>query len=259
MKQAGLEIIGEVAVITFDNRPVNSLGLELRQALVACIERANDDAAVNAIVMMGSGTGFSGGADIREFGTPKAFAQPNLHALIEVVEASAKPVFAAIGGVCMGGGLELALGCHYRIGSTGAKIALPEVKLGLIPGAGGTQRLPRLIGAEAALNMIVSGATVPAEKLRNTALFDEFAEGDLREAALAFAHRVIGGKLGVKRVRDIKPKMPNYEAFFQFARTMVKGMAGNYPAPIACVEAVAGAFSMPFAAGLAQERELFAK
>jgi 3-hydroxyacyl-CoA dehydrogenase len=255
--KAGYEILGGIAVIKFDNPPVNSLGLDMRQALVANLERANADASVGAIVLIGSGSGFSGGADIREFGTPKAAAQPHLGTLIGCVEDSAKPVIAAIGGVCMGGGLELALGCHYRVGAAGAKIALPEVKLGLLPGAGGTQRLPRLLGADGALNMIVSGATVPSEKLRATPLFDAFTDGDLLEAALTFARRVVGEKLPPKRVRDIKLKLPNYEAFFQFARNTVKTVAGKYPAPLACVEAVAAAYDRSFDAGIARERELF--
>lgn len=257
MSQAGFEVLGGIAVLKFDNPPVNSLGLELRRALVAGIERANADVSVGAIVLIGLGAGFSGGADIREFGTPKATAQPHLGTVISTVEGSAKPVIAAIGGVCMGGGLELALGCHYRVGAAGAKIALPEVKLGLLPGAGGTQRLPRLLGADGALNMIVSGATVASEKLRGTPLFDAFAEGDLLEAALTFARRVVSEKLGVKRVRDIKLNMPNYEAFFQFARNTVKSVAGKYPAPLACVEAVAAAYDRSFEAGIARERELF--
>jgi 3-hydroxyacyl-CoA dehydrogenase len=255
---AGLEIKDGIAVLKFDNPPVNSLGLELRRAIVEGVERANTDPKVDAIVLIGAGAGFSGGADIREFGTPKASTQPHLMTVISTVEASAKPVIAAIGGVCMGGGLELALGCHYRVAAPGAKIALPEVKLGLLPGAGGTQRLPRVIGAEAALNMIVSGATIPSEKLRGTPLFDAFAEGDLLESALGFARKIVSEKLGVRRVRDLKVNMPNHEAFFQFARNTAKAVAGHYPAPVACVEAVAAAFDRPFDAGIKRERELFA-
>jgi 3-hydroxyacyl-CoA dehydrogenase len=255
--KAGLEVKGGIAILKLDNPPVNSLGLELRQAIIAGLESANADSAVEAILVMGSGAGFSGGADIREFGTPMAAAEPNLLTLISAIEASPKPVIAAISGVCMGGGLELALGCHYRVAAAGAKIALPEVKLGLLPGAGGTQRLPRLIGAEASLNMIASGATVDSEKLRKTPLFDAFADGDLLDAALAFARRVVTEKLGLKRIRDIKVAMPNHEAFFQFARNTVKAMAGRYPAPLACVEAVSAAFDRPFDAGLKRERELF--
>src|ERR1700730_7530319 len=132
MNKAGYQVRDGVAVLTLDNPPVNSLGLELRQALVEYLARANADATVGAIVLTGAGGGFSGGADIREFGTPLAVAQPNLHTLISTVEDSSKPVIAALSGVVMGGGLELALGCHYRVGAAGAKIALPEVKLGLL-------------------------------------------------------------------------------------------------------------------------------
>ncbi len=256
--KAGLEINGGIAVLKFDNPPVNSLGLELRQAIVQGIERANADPKVDAIVLIGAGAGFSGGADIREFDTPRASTQPHLMTVISTVEGSSKPVIAAIGGVCMGGGLELALGCHYRVAAAGAKIALPEVKLGLLPGAGGTQRLPRVIGAEAALNMIVSGATVPSEKLRGSALFDAFVESDLLDAASAFARKVVTEKLALRRVRDLKINMPNHEAFFQFARNTAKAVAGQYPAPVACVEAVAAAFDRPFDAGIKRERELFA-
>ncbi|MEP6548151.1 MAG: 3-hydroxyacyl-CoA dehydrogenase NAD-binding domain-containing protein [Gammaproteobacteria bacterium] len=257
MDKLNFAVQGGVAVLTLDNPPVNSLGLELRAALLEGLDRANADPGIGAIVLIGSGAGFSGGADIREFGTPKAVAYPNLRSLIAEVEDSPKAVIAAIGGVCMGGGLELALGCHFRVGVAGARIALPEVKLGLLPGAGGTQRLPRLLGVEAALNLIVSGTTVPAEKLRDTALFDAFSDGDLRDAALDFARRVISEKLPLRRVRDLTLNMPTAAAFFQFARNSVQAVAGPYPAPPACVEAVAAAVEMSFDAGVKRERELF--
>src|SRR6266851_1497816 len=256
MNKLSFEARDGIAVLKLDNPPVNSLGHELREALVASLERANADPAIKAIVLIGSGAGFSGGADIREFGTPKAVAYPDLRTVITEVEDSIKPVIAAIGGVCMGGGLELALACHYRVGAPGARIALPEVKLGLLPGAGGTQRLPRLLGVEPALNMIVSGATIASEKLRDTPLFDAFGD-DLLDVALTFARRVVAEGLGVKRVRDLKIDLPNADAFFQFARNTVKAVAGPYPAPLACVEAVAAAVEKPFDAGLRRERELF--
>jgi 3-hydroxyacyl-CoA dehydrogenase len=257
MNKLSFEIKSGIAVLTLANPPVNSLGHELREALVGALNLANADPGVEALVLIGSGAGFSGGADIREFGTPKAIAYPNLRTVIREVEDSAKPVIAAIGGVCMGGGLELALACHYRVGVPGARIALPEVKLGLLPGAGGTQRLPRLLGAEAALNIIVSGATIASEKLQGTPLFDSFGDGDLLQNALAFARRVVTEGRGRKRVRDLRLDMPNAEAFFQFARNTAKAVAGPYPAPLACVEAVAAAVEKPFDMGLARERELF--
>ncbi|HME40858.1 MAG TPA: 3-hydroxyacyl-CoA dehydrogenase NAD-binding domain-containing protein [Steroidobacteraceae bacterium] len=257
MSKLSFELRDGVAVLTLDNPPVNSLGHELRLGIIEGLERANADPGIGAVLLIGAGAGFSGGADIREFGTPKAVAHPNLRTVLGEIEASPKPVIAAIGGVCMGGGLELALACHYRVGVPGAKIALPEVKLGLLPGAGGTQRLPRVLGVEAALNMIVSGATVPSEKLKGTPLFDAFGEGDLLDSALGLARRVIAEKMPRKRVRDLSIDMPNAEAYFQFARNTVKAAAGPYPAPLACVEAVAAAVEKPFEAGLKRERELF--
>src|SRR5207253_4475495 len=151
------------------------------------------DANVQAIVITGAGKAFSGGADIKEFGSPKALAEPNLLSVIAALEASSKPVVAAIHTVCMGGGLELALGCHYRVGAPGTQVALPEVKLGLVPGAGGTQRLPRVLGVETALNMIVSGEPVKSELLASLPgqkLFDRMADGDVVDAAIALAKEV---------------------------------------------------------------------
>ncbi len=257
MIKVDFELRAGIAIVTLNNPPVNSLGHELRAALLEAVEQANADSGVSAIVLIGSSVGFSGGADIREFATPKAAAAPDLRTVIREIEASPKPVIAAIDGVCMGGGLELALACHYRVGTPGAKIALPEVKLGLLPGAGGTQRLPRLIGVEPALNMIVSGATVAAEKLRDTPLFDALGAGDLLAIALDFAHRVVTENLPLRRVRDLKLSMPNAEAYLQFARNTVKAVAGPYPAPLACVNAVAAAVGNTFDTGLKRERELF--
>ncbi|MGH8199831.1 MAG: enoyl-CoA hydratase-related protein, partial [Steroidobacteraceae bacterium] len=257
MSSVHFEVSGAVAVLRLDNPPVNSLGHELRRSIVAALARAEDDPAVKAVVLIGSGKGFSGGADIREFGTPKALAAPNLHSVLRTVEDCTKPVIAAIDGICMGGALELALCCHYRIAAASTRLALPEVKLGLLPGAGGTQRLPRSIGVEEALNMIVSGTTVGLDKVRGTQLFDALAEGDLTTCALDFARAVVAGRRGIKRVRDLEIRMPNAEAYFQFARNTVKSIAGPYPAPLACVEAVAAAVQQPFDSGLKRERELF--
>ncbi|HZT56880.1 MAG TPA: enoyl-CoA hydratase/isomerase family protein, partial [Burkholderiaceae bacterium] len=162
---ATYELHGPVAVITLNNPPVNGLGHATRLGIVQGLERAQADPAVKAIVITGAGKAFSGGADIKEFGSPKALAEPNLHSVIRALEASTKPIVAAIHSVVMGGGLELALGCHYRVAAPGTLVALPEVKLGLLPGAGGTQRLPRVIGVENALNMIVSGEPVKSELL----------------------------------------------------------------------------------------------
>jgi 3-hydroxyacyl-CoA dehydrogenase len=257
MSNVHFEVSGAIAVLRLDNPPVNSLGHELRRSIVDALARAEDDPAVKAVILIGSGKGFSGGADIREFGTPKSLAAPNLHGVLRAVEDCTKPVITAIHGVCMGGGLELALASHYRIATLDAQMALPEVKLGLLPGAGGTQRLPRVVGVERALNMIVSGKPVRAEELRDTALFDAMATGDLHAAALDLARALIAEGRGPKRVRDLAIRLPNAEAYLQFARNTVKSSAGPYPAPLACVEAVAAAVQEPFDSGLKRERELF--
>ena len=257
MSQLHFEAGDGIAVLRLDNPPVNSFGLELRTAIVAALARAEDDPALKAVVLIGSGKGFSGGADIREFGTPKAYAAPNLLMVLRAIEECTKPVIAAINGICMGGGFELALACHYRIATADAQLGLPEVKLGLLPGAGGTQRLPRVIGLERALNMIVSGTPQRAEQLRGTPLFDAIVSGDLLAGALEFARGVVRDGGITRRVRDLKIKMPNAEAYLQFARNTVKAVAAPYPAPPACVEALAAAVKEPFEAGMRRERELF--
>ncbi|MEO5697079.1 MAG: 3-hydroxyacyl-CoA dehydrogenase NAD-binding domain-containing protein [Burkholderiaceae bacterium] len=256
---ATYETRGDVAVITMDNPPVNGLGHATRLGITAGLARAQDDAAVRSIVITGAGKAFSGGADIREFGTPKALAEPNLLGVILALEASSKPVVAAIHSVCMGGGLELALGCHYRVAAAGTLVALPEVKLGLLPGAGGTQRLPRVIGVENALNMIVSGEPVKSEMLAQAPgqkLFDKIVDGELLPQALAFAAEV-ADKRPLPLVRNLKASHPSGDAYFQFARNMVGAKAKNFPAPLKCVDAVAASTRMKFEDGMKLERELF--
>ena len=255
------EVHGTVALITLSNPPVNGLGHSTRLSITENLQKANADASIKSIVITGAGKAFSGGADIKEFGTAKAMAEPNLHSVILMVENSSKPVVAAIHSVCMGGGLELALGCHYRIAAPGCSVALPEVKLGLLPGAGGTQRLPRVLGVEPALNMIVSGESVKSDllaKIPGQKLFDKMAESaeSLADEALAFA-QFIADTRPIPLVRNLPCKHANGDAYFQFARNMVKGMAKNYPAPLKCLEAVEAATKQKFEDGLARERELF--
>ncbi len=258
---AKYEVHGSVAVITLDNPPVNGLGHATRVGITDGLQKANADSAVKSIVLAGAGKAFSGGADIKEFGTPKALAEPNLLSVILAVENSSKPVVAAVHTVCMGGGLELALGCHYRIAAPGTNVALPEVKLGLIPGAGGTQRLPRALGVEPALNMIVSGEPVKSELLAQIPgqkLFDRMAASaeSLADEALAFAQSVSDTR-PLPLVRNLPCKHRNGDAYFQFARNMVKGMAKNFPAPLKCVDAVEAATKKKFDDGMAYERENF--
>jgi 3-hydroxyacyl-CoA dehydrogenase len=248
---------GAVAVVTLDNPPVNGLSRAVRTSVVEGIDRALADPAVSAIVLTGGGKLFSGGADIREFNTPEGLAEPTLHTLIRIVESAGKPVIAAIGGTCFGGGLELSLACHFRVATADAQVALPEVKLGLLPGAGGTQRLPRAIGVEPALNMILSGAGVPASRFAGTRLFDAIVEGDVVEGACEFAARVVADARPLARLRDVKVDYPVADGYFQFARNTVATVARNLPAPAKCIDAVAAAVAMPFEAGLARERELF--
>ncbi|WP_440112502.1 3-hydroxyacyl-CoA dehydrogenase NAD-binding domain-containing protein [Acidovorax sp. BL-A-41-H1] len=258
---AEYKVHGSVAVITMANPPVNGLGLATRQGIVEGLGRANADAAVTSVVITGAGGAFSGGADIKEFGTDKSLQEPNLLSVITAIENSPKPVVAAMHSVAMGGGLELALGCHYRIAAPGCSIALPEVKLGLIPGAGGTQRLPRVIGVEAALNLIVSGEPVKSEMIGavpGQKLFDKMAASaeSLAAEALAFAQSVADAR-PLPLVRNFPCKHPEGDAYFQFARNMVKGMAKNFPAPAKCVDAVEAATKKKFADGMAVEREIF--
>ena len=258
---AQYQVHGDIAVITLSNPPVNGLGFATRLSIADGLSRANADPAVKALVLTGAGKAFSGGADIKEFGSPKALQEPNLLSVILALEHSAKPVVAAIHSVCMGGGLELALGCHYRIAAPGCSVALPEVKLGLIPGAGGTQRLPRVLGVEVALNMIVSGEAVKSEMLAmipGQKLFDKMASSveTLAEEALALA-RSLADTRPLPLVRNLPCKHPQGDAYFQFARNMVKGMAKNFPAPPKCVDAVEAATKQKFDLGMAAERDIF--
>jgi len=258
---AHYQVQGDIALITLDNPPVNGLGHSTRQGIADGMAKALADAAVHAIIITGAGKAFSGGADIREFGSSKAMQEPNLNSVIHLLEKSSKPVIAAIHSVAMGGGLELALGCHYRIAAPGASIALPEVKLGLLPGAGGTQRLPRVLGVEPALNMVVSGEAIKSEMLSmlpGQKLFDKLAKSaeSLAEEALAFA-RSVAATRPLPLVRDLPCKHPLGDAYFQFARNMVGAMSKNYPAPLKCIEAVEAAATKKFDEGMATERAIF--
>jgi 3-hydroxyacyl-CoA dehydrogenase len=258
---AQYQVQGDVAVITMNNPPVNGLGLSTRQGITESMAKANADASIKAIVITGAGKAFSGGADIKEFGTDLAMREPNLNSVIGVLEKSAKPVVSAIHTVVMGGGLELALGCHYRVAAPGTSVALPEVKLGLLPGAGGTQRLPRVLGVEPALNMIVSGEPVKSEMLAmlpGQKLFDKLAASaeSVVDEAIALAREKADVR-PLPLVRDLKCKHPQGDAYFQFARNMVKGMSKNFPAPAKCVDAVEAATKKKFEDGMATEREIF--
>ncbi len=257
MSKVQYSVQGQVAVLQLDNPPLNTFGFEQRTDLADTLSKAAEDEQVRAIVLIGTDRAFSGGADITEFNTPKASQEPNLNTLSTIIEASPKPVIAAISGACMGGGLEIAMSCHFRVAKPDASLSQPEVKLGILPGGGGSQRLPRLAGLEVALNMIVSGNTVPAGMLKDSKLLDEIIPGDLKEGAIAFANKVIKENRPAKLARDRSVDYPNAEAYLQFARNTVGVMSKGYPAPLKCVDAVAAAVSKPFDQGIALEAEYF--
>ena len=246
-----------VAIFTLDNPPVNGLGLATRRGLVDALEHAQHDSAIRAVVITGAGRVFCGGADIRDFNRPEATQAPTLADVIAALERCSKPVIIAINGVALGGGLELALGAHYRVAAGDAQVGLPEVKLGLLPGAGGTQRLPRAVGLETALNMIVSGEPVAAATLAGTRLFDRVVDGDVVAAAVAMAHAVADQAVALPRVRDWTIEHANAEGFLAFARTAVATTSAHYPAPLKCVDALEAAVLRPFDDGIAFERDAF--
>ncbi|HEU4519711.1 MAG TPA: 3-hydroxyacyl-CoA dehydrogenase NAD-binding domain-containing protein, partial [Microvirga sp.] len=250
---------GESALLTIDSPPVNALSAPVREGIVAGLRRAIDDPAVKAIVLICAGRTFIAGADIGEFGKPPK--GPNLLEVEEVIEGSPKPVVAAIHGTALGGGLETALACHYRVAVPSARCGLPEVKLGILPGAGGTQRLPRLTGPEKALDMVTSGEPVGAPEALALGIVDALVgEGALREGALAFARKVVAEGRPLRRVRDLNDKVEAargrpeiFEAFWKANARRFRGFkAPDYN--IRCIEA---AVNLPFHEGMAVERKLF--
>ncbi|MBA3318485.1 MAG: enoyl-CoA hydratase/isomerase family protein [Gemmatimonadales bacterium] len=256
MPEIDYRVDRSVAVISFANPPVNGLSHAVRADISAALERARNDPSVRAIVLTGSGGLFSGGADIREFGTPASTAEPTLRQLIDQVETSAKPVVAAISGTCLGGGLELALAAHYRVASADAKLGLPEVTLGLLPGAGGTQRLPRLVGVERAILMIVGGEPVPAKDLANPALLDLTVPGDPLAGAVELAASAEVVTKPPVRTRDIPLDEPSLAALCEAARVKLRTERPSLPAPLRAVDAIEAA-GKPFDEGLAVERLAF--
>ncbi|MCW8836994.1 MAG: 3-hydroxyacyl-CoA dehydrogenase NAD-binding domain-containing protein [Rhodospirillales bacterium] len=244
---------GSVGVITIENPPVNALGAGVRKGLVDCLAKGNADAEAAVLVLIGGGRTFPAGADITEFGKP--MAEPDLNAVITAYESSGKMVVAAIHGTALGGGLELALGCDYRCASSNANVGLPEVKLGILPGAGGTQRLPRLIGAEAALKMIVSGDMVKASDAHGTGIVDHIVDGELVVGAVAFAQSLIDEGKPRRRISDMTVTAPA-ELFEGFAKSIARSARG-FKAPFACIESVRAAVDMAFDDGMANERRLF--
>ena len=259
-KSVDLDRRGRVAVITVNNPPVNALSQHVRQGLHEGVKLAVADAAAGAIVIVCAGRTFIAGADITEFGKPPA--APGLHEVLDLIESSSKPVVAAVHGTALGGGLEVTLACHYRIGVKDARFGLPEVKLGLLPGAGGTQRLPRVVGVEKGLSMMVSGDPIRADEALKAGLIDEIVDGDLAAAGVAFAERVLNEKRPLKKIRDLDDKIAAVrgkpEVFASFRKSVARQTRG-FRAPEHIIKAVEAAVSLPFAEGLKRERELFAE
>ena len=246
-----------VAVIAIENPPVNGLSHAVRAGLAGSLDAALADPRVRAIVVTGAGGLFSGGADIREFGTPASTAEPGLRRVIEQVEASPKPVVAAIAGACLGGGLELAMAAHYRVASVGAKLGLPEVKLGLIPGAGGTQRLPRLVGVARAIEMIVTGEPVATSALAGTRLLDRVVEGDPLAAAVELAASPGVTTAALARTRDLPIDEPDLAGLCDSARAGLEPGRPPLPAPRRAIDVIEAGAALAFDDAVALERQAF--
>lgn len=244
----------DIGVIRINYPPVNALGHGVREGLQQCLRDALADEQIRAVVVIGEGKTFPAGADIREFGKPPQ--QPALPAVIDEYEASDKLVVAAIHGTALGGGLEVALGCDYRVALDSARLGLPEVKLGLLPGAGGTQRLPRLVGAQKALEMVVGGNPVKAKEALSLGLVDEMVSGDLLDGALAYTRQLLADNAPLRKLRDLAVSDAQDGLFDQFEQSIARKQRG-FKAPFSCIKAVKAAVELPFDKGVERERELF--
>mgnify|MGYP002631779710 CR=1 FL=1 len=256
MSSVGIEFNKNIAIITIDNPPVNALGQSVRSGIADCISQAEKNDSTDAIIIRCAGNTFIAGADIKEFGKPPQ--EPHLPAVVSIIEQCSKPVVAAIHGHALGGGFEVALGSHYRVADINAKIGLPEVNLGLIPGAGGTQRLPRLIGAKDALDIITSGNPISASKAFSLGAVDLLSEGDLLTNAIDFAKTIANKPLDDRRLSGL-PVLSVEAGFFDEKRNELTQKRRGFEAPQAIVDAVEFAATLPFAEGMRQERQLFQK
>jgi 3-hydroxyacyl-CoA dehydrogenase len=258
-----LSVNENIAVITINNPPVNALSPGVPEGVVECLEQATAMATVEAIVLIGGGRSFVAGADIKNMDKGSAGTAPMLtRKLSDIVEENSKPVIAAIHGFALGGGLELALGCHYRIAIDGTRVGLPEVLIGILPGGGGTQRLPRLIGVENALDMIVSGRHVPALEALGMGVLDQVVGSgeDLLEAAVAYAREQVGAPIPrVSQMSDRLNEAGDSTALFDEMRNKIARKARNQKAPYYCIDSVEASLSMPYAEGATNERRLFSE
>ncbi|MDL2328509.1 enoyl-CoA hydratase/isomerase family protein [Desulfosarcina sp. OttesenSCG-928-A07] len=256
-----LEKQNDISFLWIDNPPVNTLNAAVRKAVFHGISTAMQDDDVRALILMAKGKLFCAGADIREFGTPLQLDPPILRDILDLLDQASKPVVVAMHGMAVGGAVELALSCHYRLASADARFSLPEVKLGIIPGSGGTQRLPRLIGPEKALSMIVSGDPVDADKALQDGLIDDCITDDLAAGAACFARRIADIR-PLPRTRDMTAKIEaarQMPALFSDWRRRLEADPKGEDAPKACVDAIEAAVTMPFDAGMVMERTLCMK
>ncbi len=248
---------GAVGVITVNNPPVNALSVGVPQGIVEGVKAGNADPEIKAMVLVGGGRGFIAGADISEFFNPPKEKAVTIFDVLDALEASDKPVVAGVHGNALGGGLEVALACHYRCGVASAHFGLPEVKLGILPGAGGTQRLPRLIGPERALPLIVSGDFVPADKALELSIIDLVVAGDITSGAIDYANKLVADGSNLRRIRDIQTPKPSSDAFFADFEKSIARRARGFLAPFNIIKCVQAAVDLPFDEGIARERELF--
>ncbi|MBS64436.1 3-hydroxyacyl-CoA dehydrogenase NAD-binding domain-containing protein [Salinisphaera sp.] len=245
---------GDIGVITVDNPPVNALGHAVRQGIVEALDKGMADDGAKALLIIGGGRTFPAGADIREFGKPPQ--EPGLPDVVQTLENSDKLLVAAVHGTALGGGMEITLGCDYRVALDSAKMGLPEVNLGLLPGAGGTQRLPRLIGAKAAMQAIVEGKPMKAAKLKEMGVVDEVVSGDLKAEAIAYAEKLIADGAPRRKVSELSVEKESDNVFSEFEQSIARKKRG-FLAPFHCIKAVQAATELDFAAGMKRERELF--
>ncbi len=251
---ASWHVADDIAVLTFDNPPVNAISTSVRAALVEGVDRASHDPDVKALVIACAGRTFFAGADLKEFGKPAV--EPFLTEVVDTIEASTKPVIAAIHGTALGGGLEIAMACHYRVAVPSARLGLPEVKLALMPGARGTQNLPRLVGVERALEIIALGEPVTASAAKDMGLIDKLAEGDLLAEAVAFARRLSGSP--PRRTRDLIAQPVPETVYADFAAKHARKFRG-FDAPPAIIASIRAATELRFEEGAKREREIFLK
>jgi len=251
---------GAIGIVTVNNQPVNALSQAVRQGIQDCVNEGAADADVAAIVIIGEGRTYMAGADITEFGKPPM--DPSLHAVIETIEDTQKPVISAIHGTALGGGLETALACHYRCAIASAKVGLPEVNLGILPGAGGTQRLPRLVGVEKSLDMMTTGKPIGAAEALANGVIDHMVDGDLLDGAVAYAEQVVAEGKPLVRVQDLEDKVApargNDEIYENYRKSIARRTRGFF-APDQIIDCVKDAVNLPFADGLKMERERFVK